>query len=296
MRTDARARADLSPTHCGPSVRGVDWFNAHDYEFARQVLQRGVAIMYLVAFVSTAAQFRVLLGEHGLLPAPALLASKRGVRGPTLFRWHYSDRLLLIVAWTGAAIAALLVIGLPQGGPPWLTLIAFLAMWLLYMSIVNIGQTFYGFGWESLILEAGFLVAFLGSNEVPPPRLVLILTIWLVFRLEFGAGMIKLRGDRSWRDLTALYYHHETQPMPNPLSRFAHLLPKPVHRVEVLGNHFAQLIVPFFLFAPQPIASIAAAIVILTQVWLVSPATSPGSTGSRSCSRSPPSATPPRTR
>jgi hypothetical protein len=71
------------------------------------------------------------------------------------------------------------------------------------------------------------------------------------------------------RDLTALYYHHETQPMPGPLSRQAHLLPKPLHRVEVLGNHFAQLVVPFFLFAPQPVASVAAGIIIATQLWLV---------------------------
>jgi hypothetical protein len=90
-----------------------------------------------------------------------------------------------------------------------------------------------------------------------------------VFRLEFGAGMIKLRGDRSWRDLTALYYHHETQPMPGPLSRQAHLLPKPLHRLEVLGNHFAQLVVPWLLFAPQPVASAAAAVIVLTQLWLV---------------------------
>ena len=81
--------------------------------------------------------------------------------------------------------------------------------------------------------------------------------------------MIKIRGGREWRDLTALYYHHETQPMPGPLSRQAHLLPKAWHRMEVLGNHFAQLVVPFFLFAPQPLASVAAGIIIFTQLWLV---------------------------
>ena len=81
--------------------------------------------------------------------------------------------------------------------------------------------------------------------------------------------MIKIRGGREWRDLTALYYHHETQPMPGPLSRQAHLLPKAWHRLEVLGNHFAQLVVPFFLFAPQPLASVAAGIIIFTQLWLV---------------------------
>ncbi|MDQ0856232.1 hypothetical protein QFZ79_004343 [Arthrobacter sp. V4I6] len=93
--------------------------------------------------------------------------------------------------------------------------------------------------------------------------------MWLVFRLEFGAGLIKIRGGSEWRDLTALYYHHETQPMPGPLSRQAHLLPKAWHRLEVLGNHFAQLVVPFFLFAPQPLASAAAGIIIFTQLWLV---------------------------
>ncbi|UZX02526.1 lipase maturation factor family protein [Arthrobacter sp. CDRTa11] len=247
----------------------VSWFDASEYEFARQVLQRGVAALYFVAFLSSLNQFPALLGERGLLPVPGYL-ERFGARGrPTLFRWRYSDALLRSVCTTGLMISALLVAGLPQLGPPWLPLIAFLSLWLLYMSIVNVGQTFYGFGWEMLLLEAGFTVAFLGSDQTDPPRTILILIAWLVFRLEFGAGMIKIRGGQEWRDLTALYYHHETQPMPGPLSRQAHLLPKPFHRLEVLGNHFAQLVVPFFLFAPQPLASAAAGIIIFTQLWLV---------------------------
>ena len=98
---------------------------------------------------------------------------------------------------------------------------------------------------------------------------MLWLFLWLVFRLEFGAGLIKMRGDTVWRDLTGLYYHHETQPMPNPLSWFFHHLPKPLHKVEVAGNHFAQLVVPFFLFFPQPVGSIAARWSMVTQLWLV---------------------------
>src|SRR5207253_2227950 len=66
-----------------------------------------------------------------------------------------------------------------------------------------------------------------------------------------------------------LYYHHETQPMPNPLSWYFHHLPKLIHRLEVVGNHIGQLIVPFFLFAPQPLASIAGLIIVLHQAWLV---------------------------
>lgn len=188
---------------------------------------------------------------------------------PSLFHVRYSDRMLLAICWTCAAIAASLVLGLPQLGPPWLPMLAFLLLWAAYLSIVNVGQTFYSFGWESLLIEAGFIVAFLGSNEIAPPLAIILFTRWLVLRLEFGAGLIKIREGAEWRDLTALDYHHETQPMPNAVSWFAHRLPKRVHRLEVLGNHFVQLGVPIFLFAPQPVASIAAALIIVTQLWLV---------------------------
>ncbi|TFC04194.1 lipase maturation factor family protein [Cryobacterium mannosilyticum] len=247
----------------------MDWFTAGDYEIARQVLQRGVAACYLIGFISAVNQFPALLGEHGLLPVPGFVSRITFRQSPSLFHWRYSDRMLRVLAWSGAALSALLVAGLPQLGPPWLPLVAFLLLWAGYLSIVNVGQTFYSFGWESLLLEAGFVMAFLGSNEVAPPITVIIFCRWLLFRLEFGAGMIKIRGGREWRDLTALFYHHETQPMPNPVSWFVHNLPKWFHRGEVIGNHFAQLVVPFLLFAPQPVASVAAVVIVLTQLWLV---------------------------
>ena len=247
----------------------MDWFGAGDYEIARQVLQRGVAACYLIAFVSALNQFPALLGDHGLLPVARFVAHVPFRQSPSIFHWHYSDRMLRILAWSGAALAATLVAGLPQLGPPWLPMVAFLLLFAGYLSIVNVGQTFFSFGWESLLLEAGFVVAFLGSDQVAPPLFVILFCRWLLFRLEFGAGLIKIRGGREWRDLTALYYHHETQPMPNPLSWFAHHLPPWFHRLEVIGNHFAQLVVPFFLFAPQPVASVAALIVILSQFWLI---------------------------
>jgi Lipase maturation factor len=142
-------------------------------------------------------------------------------------------------------------------------------LWALYLSIVNVGQVWYGYGWESLLCEAGLLAVFLGNAHTAPPVLVLWLLRWLLFRLEFGAGLIKLRGDRCWRDLTCLHHHHETQPMPGPLSWYFHRLPGPLHKVEVVASHFTQIVVPFGLFAPQPYASVAAAIIILTQLWLI---------------------------
>src|SRR5205823_758428 len=120
-----------------------------------------------------------------------------------------------------------------------------------------------------LLCETGFLAIFLGAAGTAPSFAVIVLMRWLVFRVEFGAGLIKMRGDRCWRDLTCLYYHHETQPMPNPLSWYFHHLPKRIHRLEVLGNHFAQLVAPWFLFAPQPVATIAGIVIVGTQAWLL---------------------------
>jgi hypothetical protein len=169
----------------------------------------------------------------------------------------------------GAGLAVAALLGLPEQGPAWVSMTVWLALWALYLSIVNVGQTFYGFGWETLLLEAGFLAVFLGPAAQAPPTLVLWLYRWLLFRVEFGAGLIKLRGDRCWRDLTCLDYHHETQPLPGPLSWFFHHLPARLHRVEVLANHATQLVVPFGLFAPQPVAGAAALVIVVTQAWLV---------------------------
>jgi hypothetical protein len=247
----------------------MDWFWAGDYDIARVILQRGIAALYLIAFASALNQFPALLGEHGLLPVRHFTAVVPFRRAPSLFQWRYSDAMLRLVAWGGMGVSAALVVGLVQAGPAWLPMLAFLLLFAAYLSIVNVGQTFYGFGWESLLVEAGFIVAFLGSSAVATPLPILVFLRWLVFRLEFGAGLIKMRGGQEWRDLTALYYHHETQPMPNPVSWFVHHLPKWMHRGEVLGNHFVQLGVPFLLFAPQPVASIAAGVIVLSQLWLV---------------------------
>jgi hypothetical protein len=247
----------------------MDWFSAPDYWLSRLVIQRGLAITYLVAFAVALAQFRPLLGERGLLPAPRYLRLTTFRQAPSLFHLRYSDRMLVVVAWTGMVLAACEVLTLPERAPLPVSMLVWLAMWVLYLSIVNVGQVFYGFGWESLLLEAGFLAIFLGSFDVAPPVMVVWLMRWLLFRLEFGAGLIKMRGDRCWRELTCLDYHHETQPMPNPLSWFFHHLPRPLHRAEVLGNHVAQLGAPFLLFTPQPFAGIGAAVMALTQLWLV---------------------------
>ncbi|MEV4610995.1 lipase maturation factor family protein [Kitasatospora sp. NPDC049258] len=247
----------------------MEWFAAPEYWFAREVFQRLLAAVYLVAFLVAVNQFRALIGEHGMLPVPRFTARVPARRSPSLFHLHYSDRAFAAAARTGAVLAAALVAGADDLLPLWGAMLLWALLWVLYLSIVNVGQTWYAFGWESLLLETGLLAVFLGNDEVAPPVLGLWLLRWLLFRVEFGAGLIKWRGDRCWRTLTCLYYHHETQPMPGPLSWFFHHLPRPLHRVEAAANHVVQLVVPFGLFLPGPAAGIAAALITVTQLWLV---------------------------
>ncbi len=240
-----------------------------DLGLARLVLQRGLSAIYLLAFLSALNQFRALLGEDGLMPVPRFLARHGFWQAPSLFQLGFSDRGFALVAWLGAALSLVTLSGASECGPLWLSAAVWAALWVLYLSIVNVGQVFYGFGWESMLCEAGFFAIFLGPAQLAPSPIPVLLLRWMLFRVELGAGLIKLRHDRCWRDCTCLYYHYETQPIPNPLSRLFHRLPKPVHRFSVLFSHFVQLVVPFGLFLPQPYALAAGALLVFHQLLLI---------------------------
>ncbi|UKL04522.1 MULTISPECIES: lipase maturation factor family protein [unclassified Streptomyces] len=247
----------------------MEWFAAPEYWLSRLVFQRLLALLYLVAFLTTALQFRALSGSRGMTPVRESVTWTQWRHSPSLLLPRRSDRLTACCAWAGCALSAALLAGADQLLPLWGAMLLWTAPWVLYLSFVNTGSLWYGFGWELLILEAGFLAVLLGNDRVAPPLPVLLLLRWALFRLEFGAGLIKWRGDRCWRELTCLYHHHETQPMPGPLSRLFHLLPRRVHRMEAAANHVVQLGVPFLLFTPQPVAGAAACLMIATQLWLV---------------------------
>ncbi len=245
------------------------WLPETTDALARLLFQRGLALVYLIAFVVARNQFRGLLGSNGLTPISDFVTSTTFRRSPSIFVWRSTDRFFLGCCWLGIVLSGVALVGLLDHGPIPLTMVVWLVLWALYLSIVNVGQNWYSFGWETLLCEAGFLAVFLGPADVAVPEVVLVLLWWLLFRVEFGAGLIKMRGDPCWRDLTCLEYHHETQPMPNPLSRWFHLLPRPLHRVEVGANHVAQLAAPFLLFAPQPVRTGAAVLMIVTQAYLM---------------------------
>src|SRR5207253_5349056 len=169
----------------------------------------------------------------------------------------------------GAGLAVLALTGFPQQwGTAWSAAV-WAGLWILYLSFVNVGQIFYAFGWESLLLETGFLAIFAGGSETTPNLFLIWMWRWVLFRVMFGAGLIKLRADPCWRDLTCLNYYFETQPIPNPLSWSFHWLPHPVLHGGVVVNHFVELVVPFGYFAPQPIAAVAGLLTIGFQGVLI---------------------------
>jgi hypothetical protein len=242
-------------------------------------LLRGIGFIYLVGFLILALQLRPLIGEHGILPARDFLGWAQralGSRGagfsrlPSLFWLSASDTAMLSAAWLGVGLSLLVLVGFAN------SVLLFL-LWALYLSFVHVGQIFYGYGWESLLCETGFLAIFLASPLDPRPLparsfapvLVVVLFRWLTFRLMFGSGLIKIRGDECWRDLTCLVYHYETQPNPSPLSYYFHRLPLAAHKLGVVFNHLVELVAPFFVFGPRPARLAAGALIVSFQVTLI---------------------------
>jgi Lipase maturation factor len=239
------------------------------YWSARFVFERALALVYLVAFIAAANQFVPLLGEHGLLPVPRFVRAVPFRLSPSLFYIWPTDVAFRAAAWLGVGVSCLALTGLAQRSGAAASAAMWATLWLLYLSFVNVGQIFYGFGWESMLLETGFFAIFLGGSATAPSMWVIWMIRWILFRDMFGAGLIKLRGDPCWRNLTCLDYYFETQPIPNALSWYFHWMPAAIHRAGVLFNHVAELGVPFAYFAPQPIASVAGLITIVFQLTLV---------------------------
>ena len=179
---------------------GMGWFSAPGYWLSRLVFERALGVIYLVAFLVAVNQLRPLVGEHGLLPAPRFLRLVSFRQSPSLFHWRYSDRFLVLVAGLGIVLSASVVVGLASAAPLPVTMGVWLVLWALYLSIMNVGRTFYGFGWESQLCETGFLCVFLcpllDGRPFPcrsPPRLAIGLLRWLIVRIMLGHGRFTTR-------------------------------------------------------------------------------------------------------
>ena len=178
---------------------------AAEFWLTRLCFQRALGGIYLVAFLIAANQFIPLLGERGLQPVRGFLSYAQFQKAPSLFYINCSDRFITGVIWCGIVLSIFAGTGWSESFGLIVSMLTWALLWVIYLSLVNVGQTFYGFGWETMLTETGFLTIFLGSLGTRVPVVVMWLIVWVLFRTMFGAGMIKLRSDPCWRDLTCLF-------------------------------------------------------------------------------------------
>lgn len=245
------------------------------YDMAMGLFLRGLGLVFAVAFVSLGVQLPGLIGSGGMLPAEELVArvGQAGVgwaQFPSVFRLGASDPVLQ-AGWLAGALAGLLAAAGVLQAP------ALLLAWMLYLSFCSIGGPFLSFQWDALLLEAG-LLGVLAASWRPwvrgpgqsHPAVARWLLWWLLFRLMFASGVVKLAsGDPSWAGLTALGHHFETQPLPLAAAWWAHHLPDLAHMSMTVGMFALELVLPFAIFLPRRCRLAAAAGLTALQAGIV---------------------------
>ena len=171
-------------------------FSVKGYWLSRALFQRGLGLTYLIAFVVALNQFRPLLGERGLLPVPAFVKQVPFRESPSLFYFAPKDGVFLAAAWIGIVLSCLAITGISERYTTWVSMLVWTMLWVLYLSFVNVGQIFYGFGWESILLETGFFAIFLGCRSEAPSFISLLIVRWITFRAPSRAST-RARESRS---------------------------------------------------------------------------------------------------
>jgi predicted DCC family thiol-disulfide oxidoreductase YuxK len=253
-----------------PFSRLTQWLWGADvrpptYAVSGRVFLRLVGFVYLVAFVSYGVQFGGLNGERGILPAAEFFPKAKEILGAEAY-WQFPSVCWLgasdaaLYGWCVAGIVASVVLMLGFAPLPCLVF-----LWVDYLSLSVAGQIFYQFQWDILLIEAGFLGIFLSPVNLRlgkagnPPRPARFLLIWLLFRLVFASGVVKLTsGDPAWINGTALNYHYFTQPLPTPVAWFAQQLPGWWQVMSVRVMFCIELGLPFLLFGPRRLRLVAA--------------------------------------
>ncbi len=250
------------------------------YHLTRWLFVRLLGLVYFLAFLSLWIQVGGLIGADGILPARGFLGAVTKELGyaryhlvPTLAWIDPSDAFLKFLCGAGTLLAVPLVLGFAEG--PLLAV-----LWIFYLSLVSVGQDFLEFQWDILLLEAGFLAIFFapwrvlnphwrGSGNSNPSLGLLWLLRWLLFRLVFLSGAVKLLShDPTWRNLTALNYHYWTQPLPTPVAWYAAQLPGWFQKLSVVGVFVIELGAPFLMFLPRRVRFLGAALIAYLQVLI----------------------------
>ncbi|MBS0654826.1 MAG: lipase maturation factor family protein [Verrucomicrobia bacterium] len=243
-------------------------FSPEEYTIICAWLPRLLGAIYLFAFWPFLFQMRGLLGNKGILPVSDYLAWIRRLCPkswfrvcPTLFWLRSDDRALIAVVVAGIACSILLILGL-------LPSLMLLFCWILYCSIISIGQDFLSFGWE-LFLQEVALNIFLVSLS-PTPNIMVWLSInFLLFRFYLQSGAVKLQSrDPSWRNLTAVAYHYESQPIANLTAWYVHKLPMWFHKCSCVIMYIIEMVVPFLLFFTEDMRLVACALFLSLQFFI----------------------------
>jgi predicted DCC family thiol-disulfide oxidoreductase YuxK len=274
------------------------------YCLTRWFFLRALGVIYLVAFVSLWTQIGGLIGHNGVLPTDQFMAAVQqqcdaqgiGVERyhllPTLCWLDASDSSLNFQCAAGAVLAVILIIGIAP--VPCLAL-----LWLLYLSLATVGRDFLGFQWDNLLLEAGFLAIFFAPLQLvarvsrpcvssasvaknqkltggtpvpqpPPSRLMLWLLRLLLFKLMFSSGCVKwLSGDPNWRNLTALAFHYQTQPLPTWIGWYANQLPLWFQKASCAAMFGIELGAPFLIFTPRRLRFCGGAAIAFFQILIL---------------------------
>ncbi len=248
----------------GDDVRRPVYYNA------RRWFLRWLGLVYLIAFISVWVQVDGLMGEHGLTPAGEVMSALGGSgwQQPTLCWLGSGSAMLHGLCAGGTAAAALLTFG-------FIPVPALLICFACYLSLIVPGEIFFSYQWDILLLETGFVALFVAplqwrmrrGHDAPVSRIGLFLVKFLLFKLMFMSGVVKLTsGDDSWWKLSALDYHYWTQPLPTVFAWFADKSPDWVKKASVGATLFVEIVVPFFIWAPRRLRHVAALLLIALQV------------------------------
>ena len=142
---------------------------ATEFWLSRLCFQRALGGIYLIAFLIAANQFIPLLGTRGLQPVRVFVRHVPFRRAPSLFYINCSDRFITAIIWCGVGLSCFALTGFSESFGLGVSMFTWLLLWIIYLSLLNVGQTFYGFGWETMLAETGFLAIFLGSSDTRPP-------------------------------------------------------------------------------------------------------------------------------
>jgi lipase maturation factor 1 len=233
--------------------------------------------VYLFAFWSVGTQVIGLIGHNGILPADQFMRALTAIRGmnrfwifPTLTWISASDATLRLLCGGGVVLSLLLIAGV-------LPVLVLPLLWLFYLSLSVVGQDFLSYQWDTLLLESGFLAMFLAPwvllerprNLTDPPRVVVWLFLWLLFRLMVGSGVVKLAsGDPTWHNLTALAFHFETQPIPTPIAWYADHLPGWFLKLSTALVFVIEIGAPYLIPAPRRLRVVAFALLTGLQLLI----------------------------